>query len=82
MRDTSISFMRSLCAGEIEEGVLFPFPEFSDDEKEIQKVPGTALRIYEGGQNSANACQAPLKVSRRSLAFEPPISGTACNKES
>lgn len=35
MRDTSISFMRSLCAGEIEEGVLFPFPEFSDDEKEI-----------------------------------------------
>lgn len=35
MYDTSISFMRSLCAGEIEEGVLFPFPEFSDDEKEI-----------------------------------------------
>ena len=24
MRDTSISFMRSLCAGEIEEPVLFP----------------------------------------------------------
>jgi hypothetical protein len=27
---------------------------------EIVKVPGTALRIYEGGQNSASACQAPL----------------------
>ncbi len=35
MYDTSISFMRSLCAGEIEEEVLFPFPEFSDEEKEI-----------------------------------------------
>jgi alkylation response protein AidB-like acyl-CoA dehydrogenase len=35
MHDTSISFMRSLCAGEIEEEVLFPFPELSDDEKEI-----------------------------------------------
>jgi len=35
MRDTSISFMRSLCAGEIEEQVLFPFPTLSDDEREI-----------------------------------------------
>ena len=35
MRDTSISFMRSLCAGEIEEEVLFPFPSLSDDEREI-----------------------------------------------
>jgi hypothetical protein len=25
-----------------------------------EKVPGTALRIYEGGQSSASACQAPL----------------------
>ncbi len=35
MYDTSISFMRSLCAGEIEEAVLFPFPTLSDDEREI-----------------------------------------------
>ncbi len=35
MRDTSISFIRSLCAGEIEEDVLFPFPTLSDDEREI-----------------------------------------------
>jgi alkylation response protein AidB-like acyl-CoA dehydrogenase len=35
MRDTSISFMRSLCAGEIEEEVLFPFPTLSDEEREI-----------------------------------------------
>jgi alkylation response protein AidB-like acyl-CoA dehydrogenase len=35
MHDTSISFMRSLCAGEIEEEVLFPFPELSAEEKEI-----------------------------------------------
>jgi alkylation response protein AidB-like acyl-CoA dehydrogenase len=35
MRDTSISFMRSLCGGEIEEEVLFPFPTLSDDEREI-----------------------------------------------
>jgi alkylation response protein AidB-like acyl-CoA dehydrogenase len=35
MRDTSISFMRSLCAGEIEEEVLFPFPTLTDDEREI-----------------------------------------------
>jgi alkylation response protein AidB-like acyl-CoA dehydrogenase len=35
MNDISISFMRSLCAGEIEEEVLFPFPELSDEEKGI-----------------------------------------------
>jgi alkylation response protein AidB-like acyl-CoA dehydrogenase len=35
MRDTSISFMRSLCAGEIEQEVLFPFPEVSDEERDV-----------------------------------------------
>ena len=35
MHDTSISFMRSLCAGEIEEEVLFPYPALSDDEREL-----------------------------------------------
>ena len=34
MPDTSISFMRSLCAGEIEEDVLFPYPSLDDDERE------------------------------------------------
>jgi alkylation response protein AidB-like acyl-CoA dehydrogenase len=33
MSDKNISFMRSLCAGEIEEGVVFPFPELNDDER-------------------------------------------------
>ena len=34
MSDTSISFMRSLCAGEIEEDVIFPYPTLADDERE------------------------------------------------
>jgi acyl-CoA dehydrogenase family protein 9 len=34
MLDTSISFMRSLCAGEIEEEVLFPYPTLDADERE------------------------------------------------
>ena len=34
MHDTSISFIRSLCAGEIEEGVLFPYPTLADEERE------------------------------------------------
>jgi alkylation response protein AidB-like acyl-CoA dehydrogenase len=34
MFDTSISFMRSLCAGEIEEEVLFPYPTLDADERE------------------------------------------------
>lgn len=35
MIDKSISFMRSLCAGEIEEDVLFPYPEIEPEEKEV-----------------------------------------------
>jgi len=34
MTDIGISFMRSLCAGEIEEEVLFPYPALADDERE------------------------------------------------
>ena len=34
MPDTSISFMRSLCAGEIEQEVLFPYPKLDDEERE------------------------------------------------
>jgi alkylation response protein AidB-like acyl-CoA dehydrogenase len=35
MTDKSLSFMRSLCAGEIEQDVLFPYPEMEADEREI-----------------------------------------------
>jgi alkylation response protein AidB-like acyl-CoA dehydrogenase len=35
MRDTSISFMRSLCAGEIEQEVLFPFPAINNEERDV-----------------------------------------------
>lgn len=31
--DTRVSFIRSLCMGEIEQDVLLPFPELSEDEK-------------------------------------------------
>ena len=34
MVDTSISFMRSLCMGSIEEQVIFPFPKVQDEHKE------------------------------------------------
>jgi alkylation response protein AidB-like acyl-CoA dehydrogenase len=34
MTDTSISFMRSLCAGQIEQDVLFPFPGLDPSEQE------------------------------------------------
>jgi acyl-CoA dehydrogenase family member 9 len=32
--DTSVSFMRSLCAGQIEQNVLFPYPAIGEEEKE------------------------------------------------
>ncbi|HEX9733522.1 MAG TPA: acyl-CoA dehydrogenase family protein [Thermoanaerobaculia bacterium] len=35
MNDKGISFMRSLCAGEIEQDVLFPYPEMDPEESEI-----------------------------------------------
>ena len=34
MVDTSISFMRSLCMGVIEEQVIFPFPRVPEEHKE------------------------------------------------
>ncbi|MBT8491475.1 MAG: acyl-CoA dehydrogenase family protein [Deltaproteobacteria bacterium] len=42
MADKNItSFMRSLCMGRIEQDLLFPFPRFSDDEREtLQEVTG------------------------------------------
>lgn len=35
MTDKSISFIRSLCAGEIEQDVLFPYPKMDPEEHEI-----------------------------------------------
>ncbi len=35
MTDKSISFIRSLCAGAIEQEVLFPYPEVDSEEREI-----------------------------------------------
>jgi acyl-CoA dehydrogenase family member 9 len=35
MVDKDISFMRSLCLGQIEEDLLFPFPDIDDGEKEM-----------------------------------------------
>jgi acyl-CoA dehydrogenase family member 9 len=37
MVDTSISFMRSLCMGIIEEQVIFPFPRVQEDQRETLK---------------------------------------------
>ncbi len=33
--DTKVSFIRSLCAGEIEQDVVFPYPEMDPDEREL-----------------------------------------------
>ena len=41
--DKSVSFMRSLCMGQIEEDVLLPFPEMSEDEKETLRGVSEAL---------------------------------------
>jgi len=38
MTDTSISFVRSLCAGVIEQDVLFPFPALESDAKETLEM--------------------------------------------
>ncbi|MDF1561601.1 MAG: acyl-CoA dehydrogenase family protein [Deltaproteobacteria bacterium] len=35
MTDKSVSFIRSLCAGQIEEEVIFPFPKMKEEEREL-----------------------------------------------
>ncbi|MCB9546425.1 MAG: acyl-CoA dehydrogenase family protein [Myxococcales bacterium] len=35
MTDTSVSFIRSLCSGQIEQDVIFPFPSLSPAEREL-----------------------------------------------
>lgn len=44
MTDKSVSFMRSLCMGEIEEDVIFPYPELDESEKETLRSVSDALR--------------------------------------
>jgi acyl-CoA dehydrogenase family protein 9 len=46
--DKSVSFMRSLCMGQIEEDVLLPFPTMSDDEKEMLRGVSDALSTMLG----------------------------------
>ena len=41
--DKSISFMRSLCMGHIEEEVILPFPKLREDEREILETVITSL---------------------------------------
>jgi alkylation response protein AidB-like acyl-CoA dehydrogenase len=49
MPDTTISFMRSLCAGEIEEDVLFPYPTLDGDEREtLTAVVDAVDAVLEG----------------------------------
>jgi len=49
MTDLSISFIRSLCAGQIEENTLFPFPKMNAEEKELtQGVVGAVDSLLEG----------------------------------
>ncbi|MFM8312894.1 MAG: acyl-CoA dehydrogenase family protein [Deltaproteobacteria bacterium] len=38
MTDKSISFMRSLCTGNIAEEIIFPFPKVSENERELLKT--------------------------------------------
>ena len=43
MADNTTSFMRSLCMGQIEQDVLFPFPALSADQKETLREIAGAL---------------------------------------
>ncbi len=47
MADQSTSFMRSLCMGKIEEEILFPFPSFSDEEREtLTDITGALKDLF------------------------------------
>jgi len=47
-RDKSVSFMRSLCMGQIEEDVILPFPSMGDEEKDTLKGIADALETMLG----------------------------------
>jgi acyl-CoA dehydrogenase family protein 9 len=49
MTDTSLSFMRSLCLGEIEQDILFPFPTLAAAQRELlNEVLGSVDRLLTG----------------------------------
>ncbi len=59
MTDKSISFIRSLCAGEIEQDVLFPYPEMQSDEREILSTVVDAVdSLLEGHEDDFRAWDA------------------------
>ena len=59
MTDSSISFIRSLCAGEIEQDVLFPYPEMDPDEREILGTVIDAVdSLLEGHEDDFRAWDA------------------------
>lgn len=41
--DVTSSFVRSMCIGDIEEGILFPFPKLAEPEKEILRSINTSV---------------------------------------
>ena len=45
------SFMRSLCMGQIEQEVLFPFPDLSEDQKETLREISAALEDLLGSRS-------------------------------
>lgn len=44
--DLSTSFVRSMCIGEIEEDILFPFPKLKDSEKEMLKSINESIAAW------------------------------------
>ena len=54
--DFKTSFIRSMCIGEIEEEVLFPFPKLKDSEKEIlRSIQDSIATNFEPIAGSATA---------------------------
>jgi alkylation response protein AidB-like acyl-CoA dehydrogenase len=59
MSDTTISFIRSLCAGEIEEQVLFPYPQMDPEEAELTRSVIEAVdSLLEGREEDFRAWDA------------------------
>lgn len=45
------SFMRSLCMGKIEEGILFPYPKMKEEEKETLRTMRDSFQTWLGGRD-------------------------------
>lgn len=52
MTDKSISFMRSLCMGNIVEEILFPFPKINDSERELLKTTFDSIASWLKGRDN------------------------------